>query len=165
MSDEEETTEPLPTPPPKSPYEIVAPILKEVIDEEFEEEGFVAIFDNLHESLGLTRVDIGIAPMSDVVTSNNSIVQETNIEVKFYDLWKREITPETLVNPSRITGFAHRFRNAVREQNLGAAGQAAAWFFDIRRIDYPNDPTGNKSRFVAHIRVLGNNNALVETVG
>lgn len=144
-----------------SAYEIVATDLKTIIDTEFTAEGFVAIFDNLHESLGRTRVDIGIAPIEDVVRENNAVVQETWVEVKFYDLWRQEISPETLVNPARIAGFAERFREALRAYNQTRSGQM--WFYNLRRISYPNDPTGNKTRFVATVLALGNNQSLVET--
>lgn len=147
-----------------SSYEDIALTLKDIIEEEFSAEGFTVILDNLHESLGRKRVDIGIAPVEDVVMPSNNIVQHTTVEVRFFDLWKQEISPETLVNPSRIAGFAERFRKAIRESDGRtdpATGQT--WFFQLVRIGYPNDPTGNKTRFVATIRGWGNNNALFET--
>lgn len=146
---------------PNSAYFTVAADLKTIIDTEFAPEGFTAIFDNLHESLGRTRVDIGIAPLEDIVRSTDFLVQETMVEIRFYDLWKQEISPETLVNPTRITDFAERFRAALREFNQSRSGQM--WFYNLLRIAYPNDPTGNKTRFVATVQALGNNAALIET--
>jgi len=148
-----------------SSYEDIALALKDIIEAEFTAEGFTVILDNLHESLGRKRVDIGIAPVEDIVFPSNNIVQHTMVEVRFFDLWKQEISPETLVNPSRITGFAERFRKAVGNA-YGRTDPATGrtWFFQLVRIAYPNDPTGNKTRFVATIRGWGNNNALFETV-
>lgn len=146
-----------------SPFTLVAEALQEIIQNEFSPEGFTAILDNLHESLGMNRVDIGIAPVADRLMSRNANVQETWVEVRFYDLWKQEIHPTTVVDPTRITDFAERFRNAVREANRGDLGFENAWYFSIESIDYPNDPTGNKSRFVATIRCYGTNSALAET--
>jgi hypothetical protein len=147
-----------------SAYEVVATAIKTIFEDEFSEEQFVMIFDNLHESLGRSRVDVGIAPDEDVVSPANALVQETWVEVRFYDLWKQEISPETQVNPVRITNFAERFRDALRRQQATDPGTGQVWFFDVRRIRYPNDPTGNKTRFVASIRAYGNNANLVETV-
>lgn len=147
-----------------SPYQTVAAAIKAAFDAEFAPEGFVMAYDNLHESLGRTRVDVGIAPIEDYPSGNNSLVQETLVEVKFYDLWKQEISPETVVDPARIASFADRFRQALRRSQVTDPGTGMVWFFDVRRIRYPNDPTGNKSRFVAEVRAFGNNSNLVETV-
>lgn len=148
-----------------SPFESVATALKSIIDMEFAPEGYTAIFDNIHESLGLQRVDIGIAPVEDVVSGRNALVQETFVEVRFYDLWRKEISPETVIDPMRITGYAERFRSALRRAKATDVSTNQVWYFDVRRITYPNDPTGNKSRFVATIRAYGNNAGLVESVG
>jgi hypothetical protein len=148
-----------------SAFETVAAELKTIIDTEFAAEGITAIKDNLHESLGRTRAEVGIAPVEDVVTDRNANVQETIVEVRFYDLWVQEISPSTMVDPSKIAGYAERFRNAVRVSQLGAAGTGRMWYFDVRRIAYPSDPTGNKTRFHATLRAYGNNSGLVETTG
>lgn len=150
---------------PDSPYFAVATSLKTIIEAEFAPESFTAIFDNLHESLGRNRVDIGISPVEDTVRGNNNIVQETYVEVKFYDLWTQEISPDTVVNPTRITDFAERFRKKVKSTRATQPHTGQVWYFDVQRIQYPNDPTGNKTRFVALIRAIGNNSGLVETTG
>lgn len=146
-----------------SPYEVVAIALKDVIDTEFAAEKVVAVHDNLHEALGQKRMAAGIAPVEDVVNQRNAVVQETWAEVKFYDIWKKEISPDTVVNPLKITAYAERFRNALRAARVLDPGTGQLWYFDVTRIQYPNDPTGNKSRFVATVRAYGNNSGLVET--
>lgn len=146
-----------------SAYEICASAIKTVIDNEFAPENIVAIHDNLHESLGWNGIRVGIAPIRDTQNPRNKLVQETWIEVKFYDLWTREITPETVVNPFRIANFAERFRRAIQAATASYAGSDELWFFDVGTIEYPNDPNGNKSRFVAQIRAVGRNSGLVET--
>lgn len=148
-----------------SAYEAVATAIKTVFEAEFSTEGFVMVFDNLHESLGRHRVDVGVAPVADEVNLRNAVVQETWVEVKFYDLWTQEINPDTVVNPVRITAFAERFRDSLRRARATDPGTGQVWYFDVRRIAYPNDPTGNKTRFVATIRAFGNNSNLVETTG
>jgi len=145
------------------PYGQVAPLLKTIIEAEFATEGFTVVLDNLHDSLGRQRVDIGIAPEEESLQPGNDYVQETTLEVKFFDLWTQEIKPTTVVNPSRITNFAARFKHAVFTHQIGYSGTGAAWYFDVRRIRYTNDPTGNKTRFVATVRVKGINSALNET--
>lgn len=146
-----------------SPFEVVATAIKSVFDQEFAAEGFVMVFDRLHESLGRNRVDVGIAPTEDAPMDGNAVVQQTFVEVRFYDLWRQEISPETVVNPTRITGFAERFRRSLKEAGALDPATEMVWFFDVQRVTYPPDPTGNITRFHAQIRAFGNNAALVET--
>jgi len=148
-----------------SPYEFVAAAVKTAIDAEFAPEHIVAIHDHLHDSLGQDRVVVGISPMEDVLLSGNNLVQETWIEVKFFGIWDAQIDPTQTVNPFKITAYAERFRNAMRTLSATTPGTGQVWYFDVRRIQYPNDPTGNKTRFTATIRAFGNNSALVETTG
>lgn len=149
--------------PNPSAYSVIATALEQIIATEFEPEGFTAIRDNLHESLGLDRTDIGIAPIEERPWDRAGVAQEVMVEVRFYDLWTKEISPTTIVDPARITGFAERFRDAVRRQQATDPGSGRVWYFDVVRIQYPNDPTGNKTRFHATIRAYGDNSGLVET--
>lgn len=148
-----------------SPFEAVASAIISVFNTEFAVEQFTMIPDELHESLGRKRVDVGIAPVEDLVQTSNGIVQETWVEIKFYNLWKQEIDPNTQINPYIITGYADRLRNALRVARIQDPGTDQVWFFEVRRVQYPRDPTGNKSRFVMTVRALGSNSNLVETTG
>lgn len=150
---------------PDSPYETVAIAIQQIIAIEFATEGFTAILDNLHESLGRERVDIGIAPIEDYPQGTNELLQETFVEVRFYDLWTQEISPDTVVNPARITGFAERLKKALRRADAMDPGTDQVWYFSVRRTQYPNDPTGNKTRFHMTIRAFGNNAGLIESTG
>lgn len=146
-----------------SPYQNVAEALATIINTEFAPEGIQALHDNLHPALGQKRVSVGIAPAYEAVNARTNIAQETWLEVKFYDLWKQEITPETIVDPRKIAAYAERLRQAVKAGRV-TMGDSQIWFFDVVRVEYPNDPNGNKSRFVATIKAFGNNSGLVETV-
>jgi hypothetical protein len=151
--------------PTTSAYEVAATAIKTVIDTEFAPEGISAIFDNLHDAQGRYRVAVGIAPEEDSAMSGNALVNATFIVVKFFDLWTDEIDPDTVVNPVKIATYAERFRRALLSAKATDPSTQQVWYFDVQRIRYPNDPTGNKSRFVASIRCLGNNAGLVETTG
>lgn len=148
-----------------SPFQLVAETIISVFNTEFAAEQFVMIADDLHESLGRRRVDVGVSPIEDIVQPSNGLVQETWVEIKFYNLWKQEISPDTQVNPFTITKYAERLRNALRTAQVQEPGTGQVWFFDVRRTQYPRDPTGNKTRFVMTVRALGNNNNLIETFG
>lgn len=146
-----------------STFELVATAIKSIFESEFAAEGFKMQFDNLHEALGRDRVAVGIAPIEERANMRDRLMQETWIEVKFLGLWTDEISPDTVVNPTKITEYAERFRSSLGAAAVTASGQM--WYFDVDRVQYPNDPTGNKSRFVATIRAFGNNANLVETIG
>jgi hypothetical protein len=148
-----------------SPFSIAAYTIKQVFDAEFAAEGYSMVYDKLHESLGRDRVEVGIAPTEDVVNERNSVVQETYMEVRFYDLWRQEIDPATQVDPTRITDYAERLRSALRRAKATMAGTGEVWYFDVRRTTYPDDPTGNKTRFHMIVRAYGNNADLVESSG
>lgn len=146
-----------------SAYELAAAQLKIAIDTAFAAEGFVAAHDQLHESLGWNGTQIGIAPIRDVVNTNNYI-QETWIQVQFFGQWMKEITPTTAVDPRIVTNYAERFRRAVQDRVVPPIGIAdVMWYFNLVEIEYPRDPNGNNTRFVARLRAWGNNSALVET--
>ena len=147
-----------------SAFEQAANAIKTYFDLEFAAESFVLQFDNLHESLGRYSVEVGIAPVEDTPKQGSMLELDTKVEIRFYDLWTDEIDPTTAVDPRRITGFAERFRECVRLASRSTPGSQELWFFDIERLWYPNDPTGNKSRFHALVRCVGNNNNLIETV-
>ena len=44
-------------------------------------------------------------------------------------------------------------------------GTTTLWYMTVTSVDYPKDPTGNKSRFEATVRAYGQNTALTETIG
>lgn len=148
-----------------SPFEAVATAVMAVFENEFSAEGWTMVPDELHESLGRERVAVGIAPLEDVTASNNAVVQETWVEVRFYNRWKKEISPDTQVNPFVIAAYAERLRNALRASQATNIATGQVWYFEVRRVQYPRDPTGNKSRFHMTILARGNNSALVETSG
>lgn len=146
-----------------SSYAAVANDLKTLLDTVFAPEGIEAIHDNLHAALGEASPVLGIAPMRDTPKPGQEVTEEHWVEVKFFDRWKKEITPATVIDPRIIAAKADRFKNAVRENNNPGTGQV--WFYKITNVDYPNDPTGNKSRFIATVLAYGNNVALIETTG
>lgn len=147
-----------------SAYSQAADLLKLIIDGTFLAEGAAAVHDDLHESLGFDgEWHVGINPddRGDIVNARTALVQETWIQVKVFAPWTKMVEPTQAVDPRDITEAAERFRRAIK-----ASGQPATdpmWYFNLVQISYPRDPTGNRTRFVATIRVFGNNASLVET--
>lgn len=151
--------------PDVSAFAQIAEAIKPVFDATFAPEGFVLTFDNLHPALGRKRAYAGIAPATDRMRPGAAVVQETLVEIRLYLKWKEEINPETTIDPRVIAGYAERLRNALRAARTTDPGTGLVWYFDVTNVDYPDDPTGNKTRFHATIRAYGNNSGLVETTG
>lgn len=146
-----------------SAFETAATAIISIFNAEFAAEGFVMIPDRLHDSLGRYRVDVGISPDEERPMMRDRNTAEHYLTVQFFGLWTDEISPDTQVNPFKITGYAERFKTALRDASVPSSG--SLWYFDIDRLQFPDDPTGNKSRFVASIRAFGNNTGLIETTG
>lgn len=144
-----------------SPFEIAYASIKAAIDNEFPGEGVAVIADELHESLGATEINVGIAPLNDAPMNGGRPVQETWIHVQWFDLWDPQINPTQIVDPIPITRKAERLRLALRSLSTGLGNKV--WYFNIEDTQYPRDPTGNKTRFVMRIRAYGNNASISET--
>ena len=147
------------------PYHTAATALKTIIDTEFPDRAVAAQHDKLHESLGYDKLDVGISPIEEAPMPTNEVTNQLLIFVQWYDVWEKLVDNAQQVNPFPITDMADRFRRAVRRQQATADGSDEVWFFKVLRIQYPDDPTGNKTRFEATILVYGNNTGLVETGG
>ena len=146
-----------------SAYADVADALKTIIDAEYAAEGWTAIHDNLHPAQGQSGVRIGIAPEEESGRAGNVIQNDISLTVKFYRRWDSDVDIHKKIDPREITGYAERFKKAVRLYN--GPNTARLWYFNLVRIRYPSDPVGNKSRFEADLVAYGNNAAFVETVG
>lgn len=144
-----------------SPYVIAATALKTIIDTEFSPEGIVAIHDHLHESVGWDGNYAGISPEYERPESAHEVALGVWVKVQLYLQWDKEINPFQTVDPRIIAEMGQRFREACRDASLTYSGQF--WFMSVREVAYPQDPTGNKTRFVATVKAWAENNSLVET--
>ena len=144
-----------------SAYAQAADALKLLIDTEYAPESYTAIHDNLHPAVGREGTRIGIAPEVQEGHAGNMVQQDIAITVKFYRRWDDQVDENKKVDPRVITGFADRFINALRDNNR--VGTDSLWYFNLVRIRYPNDPTGNKTRFEADLVAYGTNAFLTET--
>lgn len=148
---------------PTTPFTVTAAAVKQIFETEFSTEGFVLKYDRLHESLGRKATVAGIFPTMDVPQDRDELVLEHYSEVRLYLGWPQEINPATEIDPTPITEYAERLRRAVEAAEVTASEQL--WYFSVRDVTYPPDPTGNITRFHMRIKSFGNNAALVETTG
>src|ERR1044072_1209051 len=154
--------------PTTSAYEEAPGQIKTIIDACYATEGFVAVHDELHESLGFDGTVIGIAPddRGDIVDPGNNLVQETYIMVRFQGKYDLKVDPRQTVDPRTITNYAERLRRAIQDYSSPyIVGTPRNWYFKILETRYPRDPTGNKTRFFMLLQAYGNNAGIVETTG
>lgn len=144
-----------------SAYETLATALKAIIDAEFAAEQFVAVHDRLHESLGATRTEIGISPENWRPMPNQRSIKLTYVLVQFYNRYDLDIDPTQKVDPLVIAGYAERLESAIQTTQASTPGTGEMWYFDVESVDFPQDPTGNKSRFHMVVLGRGDNAALI----
>lgn len=131
---------------------------------EFAPEQFPVRDDKLHASLGSKATTLGVYCARTISSPRDRYVSEIEVVVQFYARYDLRVDPEQTVSPKPIEAFAERFRQAL-QAGSSDPNTGSVWYFTLERIDYPDDPTGNKTRFEAYLRARGNNTALVETTG
>lgn len=130
---------------------------------EFAADQFPVRDDKLHGSIGKDGTVIAVYADRMISSPANRYVGEVECVVQFYGKYDLKVDPTQTVSPSTIEARADRFRTALRQGTDPNTG--SVWYFTLERIEYPDDPTGNKTRFEAYVRARGNNTALVETTG
>jgi hypothetical protein len=146
--------------PSVSPYVTAANVVEQIILDTFP--GVPVLHDRIHDSLGWDAALIGISPQRETA-SNDRNVLHTLLEVRYFDLWDKEIDPTQTVDPRIITAKGEEFRSACRRVGANVPATAETWFFHVEEITYPLDPTGNNTRFIATVRAWGQNSGLIET--
>lgn len=134
--------------------------IAQVLRDEFTAEGLSVLDDRLDESLG-TDGDIAAVYPEAEAPGEGMVDQVFLIGVQVFMRYDLQVDPRQRVDPAKIEGWAHRFQRALRGNS--SPGTQNAWWFNLARLDYPNDPTGNKTRFVAMLEGHGPSASLAET--
>jgi hypothetical protein len=129
----------------------------------FDPKGCLVQEDRLHRSVGRDgKTRIGVNPVRESPYRQSGQASEFRLQVQFYGPWKDQINNLEVVNPTWIETQAEIFKDLIR---TGDPHQDDAWFYRVEEITYPDDPTGNATRFEAVVTAFGTNTALLETVG
>lgn len=121
------------------------------------------VHDKVHEALGYNGPVIGIAPIREPMNARNKMVRESWIEIRFIGNWNKDVDPAQTVDPRVVADQADLLMRTIQNSHVSVTGDM--WYFNVELVDYPDDPTGNKSRFYMTVRAWGNNTSLVETTG
>lgn len=136
-----------------------------ILTVEFSAENLAVKDDKIHDSLGQDAPIAGCYPVVSGEGLRDGLVQGTTVNVQLFNQWNREINANETVSPAVIEEWAERFRRAVRADELGAPGTAHLWYYRILRVEFPDDPSGNKTRLLATVEASSQNAGLVETSG
>lgn len=133
-----------------APETLVRARIKAIVDAEFAPEGFVAADDKLLRATGSDgNIHVAVSPeRAEEDTRNVGRLIVTTL-LQIYLGFDPVPDPARVVDPTVIEGYGNRLRTAFRAQSSGSTGDF--WFLRLTRIEYPDDPTGNKSRLDAYI--------------
>jgi hypothetical protein len=135
--------------PVTSPEEALMARVKTAFDAEFATEWPNGLqYDRLSDSLGEDGAYAAIFPSMGQQLDTDTLVQETQLVVQAFQPWTKQIQPKMQIDPRPIANLAERFRRAARA-NSSYVGDAHDWYWLVTAIEYPPDPTGNITRFVA----------------
>lgn len=129
-----------------SPTTDLRETVENVLKAEFAAEGFPVKSGRLHPSVGANGPVAGVSPDAET-GGNGSAAAATRVTVQVYDRWAKRVDPNAVVDPSRIEDWAWRFRTALSDKR--ASDGQRVWWFVLLDVTYPNDPTGQKTRFEA----------------
>lgn len=113
-------------------------------------------FDKLLRAAGKDGARVAVYQEEAAPNARNRLVLEVPVVLQVYLAFEAEPDENLVVDPRVIAEHAQAFREALR----GPAGQAtdpSPWFLKLQAVRYPDDPTGNKSRFEALIVGVGEN--------
>lgn len=147
------------------PYTVMSSGLKAIFDAEFASEAVTLEHDKLHEALGSDNAYAGIYPVESRwgAGRGGGVMLEHFAIIQYYDFWDKQIDPAQTVDPRDITAKATRLMRAIQINTASPAGSPEVWYYNVIYVSYPDDPTGNKTRFHMTVRGYGDNLAILET--
>lgn len=126
------------------------------IEKIFEAEAFPVRDDKLNQSLGFDGTIAAVSPIRMIPWSKDYQVNQYEILYQQYNDYNLEADPKQVVSPVKIEEYADRFRKGMEVKGSEkVAPTANVWFFTIVRLNYVDDPTGNKTRFEAYLTAWG----------
>lgn len=135
--------------------------LKATLTTEFTAEGLAVEDDKLHESLGIERPIAGVFPEGERPHSSG-IVAAFLVSAQVFMRWDPQIDPAQKVDPALIEAWAWRLQRRIMTESK--INGTYVDYYVVNDLIYPDDPTGNKTRFVVSVTGYGTNPSLSETL-
>lgn len=134
--------------------------IKATIETEFAVENFEVLNDKLHESLGTEKAIAAVYPEAERPHSSG-IVSAFLVSVQVFMRWDPQIDPTQIVDPALIESWAWRLQR--RMHTASNVNLPNVSYYVVNDVIYPDDPTGNKTRFVMGLTGYGHSPSLSET--
>lgn len=132
--------------------------VKEVVEAEFSDRSWTVADDKLLRAAGHKGSDeIAVFPEAEREKPGAVNQLECPVWLQVYLAYDANLDEDQVVDPTIIEEIAERLRAAFADESGGDS--ADLWFLRLQRIEYPDDPTGNKSRLEALITGYGANQA------
>lgn len=132
--------------------------VKEVVEAEFAAENYTVEDDKLPRAAGRDgEARLACYPDREVESFQDVNVLEIEVVLQVY-LAYEAVPDETIArDPAEIEAVAARLRDAFQTESNGA--NPDFWFLRLSNIDYPDDPTGNRTRLEARFIARAQNTA------
>jgi hypothetical protein len=132
----------------------------QTVETEFAAEGLTVLSDKLHDSMGIETPLAGVFPEGERTTREGAVGLYL-VSVQVFMRWDPQIDPAQIVPPELIEDWSWRLqRRMASESKLNLPNVS---YYVVNDVIYPDDPTGNKTRFVMSLAGYGSNPALDET--
>jgi hypothetical protein len=122
------------------------------------------ISDKLDDSLGSDGNYGAVYPYLEEPQLGQLNVWDSRMVIQLFLQWDKVVDPHQQVDPAIIEQMAERLKRAL-QGDPSSGNTPHFWYMNIIRIEYPDDPTGNKTRLEAIVEASGQNSAIIETSG
>lgn len=149
-----------------APETMLRNMLLNLMEEEFAPEGVSVRDDKLLEATGEQEAVAGVYPDYSEPWTNDRQVQRTVVVVQMHNRFDPAWidAPDERISPATIESWADRLRRKIKSiDGIPSGANPDGWFFLVERTLFPDDPTGNKTRFNMVITGFSANASLVET--
>lgn len=135
--------------------------VKALVTAEFTAEGFPVKSDKLADSVGHDGPMAAVYPEREA-PGESGVSQAMLVVVQVYNRYELNVDEYQTVDPAVIEGWAWRLLRSFKGNSSPSTNKV--WWFNVAMIEYPDDPTGNKTRFLMHIEGHAPNAQLEETI-
>jgi hypothetical protein len=132
--------------------------VKEIVEATFVAADWTVEYDKLPRAAGHEGTDrLAVYPEAEREKPGQVEVLIAPVVLQIYPAYVADIDEHQQVDPRIIVRVGEELRDAF--QNASGGVSSDLWFLRLLRIEYPDDPTGNRSRLEAYIEGYGNNSA------
>lgn len=132
--------------------------VKEVVEDAFSAEGYTVENDKLPRAAGRDgSARLACYPEREVESFGDVNVLEIEVVLQVYLAYEAVPDEHIARDPADIEAIADRLRGAFQTESNGA--NPDFWYLRLASVEYPDDPTGNRTRLEARFTARAQNEA------